>query len=70
SAAFVPLGGLGALGLVLKRATPLRNALAWLAAIVGVVFLYAVPQIYQLPTLATWRSSYTTAMMILKPLIA
>ncbi|MEA7515216.1 hypothetical protein ONK27_26150, partial [Salmonella enterica subsp. enterica serovar Virginia] len=27
------------------------------------------PQIYQLPTVATWRSSYTTAMMILTPLI-
>ncbi len=40
------------------------NALVWLAAIVGVVFLYAVPQIYQLPTVYP-RSSYTTAMMIL-----
>ncbi|AXR40384.1 dimethyl sulfoxide reductase [Salmonella enterica subsp. enterica] len=69
SAAFVALGGLGALGLLLNRATPLCNALVWLAAIVGVVFLYAVPQIYQLPTVATWRSSYTTAMMILTPLI-
>lgn len=49
--------------------SPLCNALVWLAAIVGVVFLYAVPQIYQLPTVATWRSSYTTAMMILTPLI-
>ncbi|EIW4672509.1 dimethyl sulfoxide reductase anchor subunit, partial [Salmonella enterica subsp. enterica serovar Infantis] len=58
-----------ALGLLLNRATPLCNALVWLAAIVGVVFLYAVPQIYQLPTVATWRSSYTTAMMILTPLI-
>ncbi|EAB7165663.1 dimethyl sulfoxide reductase [Salmonella enterica subsp. enterica] len=69
SAAFAALGGLGALGLLLNRATPLCNALVWLAAIVGVVFLYAVPQIYQLPTVATWRSSYTTAMMILTPLI-
>ncbi|EDB8552305.1 dimethyl sulfoxide reductase [Salmonella enterica subsp. enterica serovar Senftenberg] len=60
---------LRALGLLLNRATPLCNALVWLAAIVGVVFLYAVPQIYQLPTVATWRSSYTTAMMILTPLI-
>lgn len=53
SAAFAALGGLGALGLLLNRATPLCNALVWLAAIVGVVFLYAVPQIYQLPTVAT-----------------
>lgn len=39
SAAFAALGGLGALGLLLNRATPLCNALVWLAAIVGVVFL-------------------------------
>lgn len=35
SAAFAALGGLGALGLLLNRATPLCNALVWLAAIVG-----------------------------------
>lgn len=33
SAAFAALGGLGALGLLLNRATPLCNALVWLAAI-------------------------------------
>ncbi|KYI90908.1 dimethyl sulfoxide reductase, partial [Salmonella enterica subsp. enterica serovar Typhimurium] len=53
SAAFAARGGLGARGLLLNRATPLCNALGWLAAIVGVVVLYAVPQIYQLPTVAT-----------------
>jgi anaerobic dimethyl sulfoxide reductase subunit C (anchor subunit) len=35
----------------------------------GVVFIFAIPQIYQLPTVVTWRTSYTTVMMILTPMI-
>ncbi|CBG90206.1 dimethyl sulfoxide reductase anchor subunit family protein [Citrobacter rodentium] len=69
SAVFATLGGLGSLGLLLNRGVALCKALVWLAAIVGVVFILAIPQIYQLPTVATWRSSYTTAMMVLTPLI-
>lgn len=70
SAAFSALGGLGALGLLLNRGgMALWKVLIWLAAAVGVVFLLAIPQIYQLPTVSTWRSSYTTAMMVLTPLI-
>lgn len=70
SAVFATLGGLGALGLLLNRgAIALCKALVWLAAAVGVVFIIAVPQIYQLPTVVTWASSYTTAMMVLTPLI-
>lgn len=70
SAAFAALGGLGALGLLLNRGgQALCNVLVWLAAAVGVVFIFAIPQIYQLPTVVTWRSSYTTAMMVLTPLI-
>ncbi|WP_336221742.1 dimethyl sulfoxide reductase anchor subunit family protein [Citrobacter amalonaticus] len=70
SAVFATLGGLGALGLLLNRgAIALCKALVWLAAVVGVVFIMAVPQIYQLPTVVTWQSSYTTAMMVLTPLI-
>ncbi|KFT07939.1 DmsC/YnfH family molybdoenzyme membrane anchor subunit, partial [Salmonella enterica] len=59
SVASVALGGLGALGFLQTRTTPMCNALVWLAAIVGVVFLYVVPQIYQLATVAAWRSSST-----------
>ncbi|MET6679512.1 dimethyl sulfoxide reductase anchor subunit family protein [Citrobacter amalonaticus] len=70
SAVFATLGGLGSLGLLLNRgATALCKALVWLAAVVGVVFILAIPQIYQLPTVVTWRTSYTTAMMVLTPLI-
>ncbi|HAT1573902.1 TPA: dimethyl sulfoxide reductase anchor subunit [Raoultella ornithinolytica] len=71
SAAFTVLGGLGALGLLLNRGgMVLCKVLVWLAAAVGVAFLFAIPQIYQLPTVITWRSSYTTAMMVLTPLIS
>lgn len=70
SAAFAALGGLGSLGLLISRGTNgLCKALVWLAAAVGVVFILAIPQIYQLPTVVTWRSSYTTVMMILTALI-
>ncbi|EMB4690483.1 dimethyl sulfoxide reductase anchor subunit family protein [Citrobacter freundii] len=70
SALFGALGGLSTFGLLLNRgAIALFKALAWLAAVVGIVFLLAIPQIYQLPTVATWRSSYTTVMMVLTPLI-
>lgn len=70
SAVFATLGGLGSLGLLLNRgATALCKALVWLAAVVGVVFIFAIPQIYQLPTVVTWRTSYTTVMMVLTPLI-
>ena len=70
SAVFATLGGLGSLGLLLNRgATALCKALVWLAAVVGVVFILAIPQIYQLPTVVTWRTSYTTVMMVLTPLI-
>ena len=68
SAVFATLGGLGALGLLLNRgAASLCKGLVWLAAAVGVVF--AIPQIYQLPTVVTWRTSYTTVMMVLTPMI-
>lgn len=69
SAVFAIVGGLGSLGLLLNRGVALCKGLVWLAAIVGVVFIIAIPQIYQLPTVVTWRTSYTTAMMILTPLI-
>ncbi|HBU8852207.1 dimethyl sulfoxide reductase anchor subunit [Citrobacter sp. Cs237] len=69
SAVFATLGGLGSLGLLLNRGATLCKGLVWLAAIVGVVFILAIPQIYQLPTVVTWRSSYTTVMMVLTPLI-
>lgn len=70
SAVFATLGGLGSLGLLLNRgANALCKVLVWLAAAVGVPFILAIPQIYQLPTVVTWRTSYTTVMMVLTPLI-
>ncbi|KDW07110.1 dimethyl sulfoxide reductase anchor subunit family protein [Escherichia coli] len=70
SAVFATLGGLGALGLLLNRgAASLCKGLVWLAAAVGGVFIFAIPQIYQLPTVVTWRTSYTTVMMVLTPMI-
>lgn len=70
SSLYGALGGLAALGLLLNRgAKKLFTILAWLAVVTGVVFLFAVPRIYQLPTVVTWRSSYTLVMMILTPLI-
>lgn len=70
SAVFGALAGLAALGLLLNRgAMRLFTGLAWLAAIIGVVFIFAIPRIYQLPTVAAWRTSWTTAMMVLTPFI-
>nr|WP_080993388.1 DmsC/YnfH family molybdoenzyme membrane anchor subunit [Trabulsiella odontotermitis] len=70
SAVFGVLGGLGALGLLLNRgASTLYITLTWLAAVVGVLFVLAIPRIYQLPTVATWSSHYTTAIMVLTPFI-
>lgn len=70
SSLYAAFGGLASLGLLLNRgATKLFTVLAWLAVVTGVVFLFAIPRIYQLPTVATWRSSYTLVMMVLTPLI-
>lgn len=70
SSLFCAFGGLAALGLLLDRgAQRLFKALAWLAAVVGVLFLLAIPRIYQLPTVATWNTDYTLLMMLLTPLI-
>ena len=70
SALFAIPGGVGALGLLLNRgAASLCKGLVWLAAAVGMVFIFAIPQIYQLPTVVTWRTSYTPVMMVLTPMI-
>ncbi|MEE3650076.1 MULTISPECIES: dimethyl sulfoxide reductase anchor subunit family protein [unclassified Brenneria] len=70
SGIFSAIGGLAALGLLLNRgADRLFLALAWLAAVVGIFFLAAIPRVYQLPTVVTWDNHYTTAMMILTALI-
>lgn len=70
SAIFSMVAGIAALGLLLNRgATKLFTVMAWLAAIIGVVFIIAIPQIYQLPTVPAWRTSWTTAMMVLTPFI-
>lgn len=70
SSLFCALGGIAALGLLLNRgAQRLFTALSWLAAVVGVIFLLAIPRIYQLPTVATWNTDYTLLMMLLTPLI-
>ena len=70
SAVFGTLAGIAALGLLLDRgARKLFIALAWLAAAIGVVFVFAIPRIYQLPTVTTWSSSWTTVVMLLTPLI-
>lgn len=70
SSIYAALGGLAALGLLLNRgATKLFTVLAWLAVVTGVVFLFAIPRIYQLPTVVTWQSSYTVVMMVLTPFI-
>lgn len=70
SALFSAVGGIAALGLLLNRgATTLFTALAWLAAVIGVFFVLAIPRIYQLPTVVTWSSSWTTIMMVLTALI-
>ncbi|MCV5837672.1 dimethyl sulfoxide reductase anchor subunit, partial [Escherichia coli] len=61
---------LGSLGLLLNRGgAMLCKVLVWLAAAIGVVFIFAIPRIYQLATVATWSTSYTTMMMVLTALI-
>lgn len=57
------------LGKGIRGARKLFIALAWLAAAIGVVFVFAIPRIYQLPTVTTWSSSWTTVVMLLTPLI-
>ncbi|MCL6379766.1 dimethyl sulfoxide reductase [Pectobacterium brasiliense] len=70
SSLFCTLGGLGALGLLLNRGGQrLFTALTWAAAVVGVLFLLAIPRIYQLPTVTTWNTGYTPLMMLLTPMI-
>lgn len=70
SAIFGTFAGIAALGLLLDRGPrKLFMALAWLAAVIGVVFVFAIPRIYQLPTVVTWSSPWTTVMMLLTPLI-
>ncbi|MBK4716809.1 MULTISPECIES: dimethyl sulfoxide reductase anchor subunit family protein [Tenebrionibacter/Tenebrionicola group] len=70
SAMFGAAAGIAALGLLLDRdARKFFTALAWLAAVIGVVFIFAIPRIYQLPTVATWSASWTTVIMLLTPLI-
>ena len=70
SACFAAAGGLGSLGLLLNRGgAMLCKVLVWLAAAIGVVFIFAIPRIYQLATVATWSTSYTTMMMVLTALI-
>lgn len=70
SAVFSAVGGIAALGLLINRgAEKLFIMLAWLAALIGVFFIAAIPRIYQLPTVTTWSSSWTTVMMVLTPFI-
>ncbi|MCV9879614.1 dimethyl sulfoxide reductase anchor subunit family protein [Brenneria izbisi] len=70
SALFSVTGGVAALGLLLDRGgRTLFSALAWLAAVVGLFFLAAIPRVYQLPTVATWNNHYTTATMLLTSMI-
>ncbi|PWC23045.1 dimethyl sulfoxide reductase [Brenneria roseae subsp. roseae] len=70
SALFSAAGGVAALGLLLNRGgRVLFSGLAWLAAVIGLFFLAAVPRVYQLSTVATWDNSYTTAAMLLTAMI-
>lgn len=70
SAVFGTIAGIAALGLLLDRgARKLFIALAWVAAAVGVVFVFAIPRIYHLTTVTTWSSSWTTVVMLQTPLI-
>lgn len=70
SSLFCVFGGLGAIGLLLNRGSQrLFTALTWAGALIGVLFLLAIPRIYQLPTVVTWNNSYTVMMMLLTSMI-
>ncbi|MEA9392117.1 DmsC/YnfH family molybdoenzyme membrane anchor subunit [Acerihabitans sp. TG2] len=67
---FCALGGIAALGMLINRgAQTAFLCLAWLAALVGLGFLAAVTRVYQLSTVATWASNYTSAIMLLTAFI-
>ena len=57
---FTVVGGLFALMQWRKIATPLiRNVIAWLAALIGVVLVYSMSNVYMLPTQPAWDSLAT-----------
>lgn len=70
TALFGVVGGLSALGLLLKKGeSGLFNALAGLAMLLGIAFIAMVPMVYQLDTVSTWGNSYTTLVMVLTALV-
>ncbi|SQI44474.1 DMSO reductase anchor subunit [Leminorella richardii] len=66
TALFGTVGGLSALGLLLKKGcSGVFNALAGIAVLLGIVFIAMIPRVYQLETVATWQNGYTTLVMVL-----
>lgn len=64
SALFAASGGIAALGLWFGKGGLFRP-LAWFAAAVGVAFVAAIPTVYQIETVAAWKTGYTWLVMLL-----
>lgn len=64
SALFGAFGGISALGLWFGKGNLFR-LLAWVAAVIGVGFVAAIPAVYQIETVAAWKTDYTWVVMLL-----
>ncbi len=70
SALFGLFGCLATLAMLLKKGSAvLHHALAIVAILFGVAFVVAVPAIYQLATVGTWNTGFTSLLMILTAFI-
>jgi anaerobic dimethyl sulfoxide reductase subunit C (anchor subunit) len=67
---FAVFGGLFALMQWRKIGTVgVRNAIAWIAAIIGLVFVYSMSRVYMLPTQPTWNTLATPVLFFTTTLL-
>ena len=66
--------GFGALTVLLeimnKGTESIRRFVNIAAVITGMLFVWSIPQVYQLTTVSTWAAGYTTAQMVLTAVVA
>lgn len=69
SALFTAVAGLASLGLVWNKGKQkLFRIMAWCGAVIGIAFVFSIPRVYQLETVAGWNTYYTTVIMVLTAL--
>ncbi len=66
SALFGAFGAISALGLLSgKGSAQLFKIFGWIAALMGIGFVATIPAVYQLDTVAGWKTEYTWVVMLL-----